>query len=106
MSGVRLSRVLTVSCIALFLFGVFFRAVLYSRIYIAPGDPYGLSDIIEFALGWLLIGLLAASVIASLFLAVKGPRQTRIAAAWLVVVVAVVVVLLEPLHTLAARWSS
>lgn len=105
MTGVRFSRWLSVSCLALFGFGLFFRAVLYSRIYIAPGDPYGLADIIEFGLGWLLIGLLAISVIVALVLAIKGPRNNRIAAAWLAGSVLFIVVLVQPLHNLAAKWA-
>ena len=105
MTGVQVCRWLSISCLGLFGFSLFFRAVLYSRMYIAPGDPYGLSDIIEFLLGWLLIGLLALSGILAGVLALKGPRANRIAAARLVGVGVLIVGLAQPLHNLAAEWG-
>jgi hypothetical protein len=102
---VFVSRCLLVACLGIFLFGLFFRLVIYSRMYIAPGDPYGLSDVIEFLLGWLLIGLLALSVVVSLFLVIKGPREPRLAGTWLGGVVLLIVLLVRPLHDLAVRWA-
>lgn len=106
MTGTKVVRLLSASCIALFAFGLFFRAVLYSRMYIAPGDPYGISDIIEFLLGWLLIGVLGVSVITVIILEIRGPRSNRVAAAWLAGVVIITALLFAPLHTLAAKFSS
>lgn len=106
MTGFQVSRWLSISCLALFGFSLFFRAVLYSRMYIAPGDPYGLSDIIEFLLGSLLIGLLALSAIVAVVLGIRGPRANRIAAGWLVGVGFLIVGLAQPLHNLAAEWGA
>jgi hypothetical protein len=105
-TGIKVVRLLSASCIALFAFGLFFRAVLYSRMYIAPGDPYGISDIIEFLLGWLLIGFLGLSAITVIILGIKGPRSNRIAATWLAGIVTIIALLFAPLHTLAAKLSS
>lgn len=105
LSGVNISRKLIGTCLALFAFGLLFRAVFYSRMYIAPGDPYGLADIIEFVLGWALLGLLGISGITALVLGIKGPRQNRVASAWLVGVVVAIALLLIPLHNLAGRWA-
>jgi hypothetical protein len=100
-----MARLLSLSCVALLVVGLLFRAFLYRRIYIAPGDPYGLADLIEFGLGWLLAGLLVVSAIVSVLLAVRGPRHNRVAAVWLAVVIGGVAVSASPLHTLAARWA-
>ncbi len=83
MMSVKIARLLAASCITLFAFGLFFRAVIYSRMYIAPGDAYGFSDVIEYVLGWLLIGVMGLSAITAITLGFKGPRSNRIAAAWL-----------------------
>jgi hypothetical protein len=105
MSGTRVARLLSLSCVVLFAVGLLFRALLYRHIYIAPGDPYGLADVIEFGLGWLLIGLLVVSTVVLLVLTIRGPRHNRVAAAWLALVIGGVVVLASPLHTLAAKWA-
>ena len=106
MTGRTVARILGVATALLFALGIAFRATLYSRLYLAPGAPYGIADLIEFVLGWLLLGALAASAVAGLVLAVRGPTQNRWAAAGLFVTVIVLLALLDPLHTLAAQWSA
>jgi hypothetical protein len=104
-NGTRIAKILSGSCILVLLSGLIFRGAIYSKIYIAPGDPYGLADIIEYGIGLLLTGLLAISSIVAIILAIKGPPKNRIAAGWLVTVIVSVFLLAAPLHNLAARWS-
>lgn len=82
-----------------------FRFAVYRHLYIAPGDPYGISDVIEWLLWVGLLVVLGCSVFVGLLLAIIGPCANRIAAAWLIGVCVVVAVLVMPLHTLAARWA-
>jgi hypothetical protein len=91
--------------LALFAFGLFFRFAVYRHMYIGPEDPYGISDVIEFLLGCVLLAALAVSVLGAVALAVKGPRKNRVAAAWLFGTCISVVVLLVPLHNLAAKLA-
>lgn len=106
MHGDRLARLLVVSSLALFLVGLVFRAFFYARIYLPPGEPYGVADIIEFLLGWGLIAMLGLSAVSAVALAVRGPKRNRVAAAWLVGVVVVVLVLVRPAHDLAAKLGT
>ena len=106
MSGLRFARLLAIASLVLFLCGLIFRAFFYSRMYLAPGEPYGIADIIEFLLGWALLGLLGLSTIFAAVLAVRGPKHNRVAAAWLAATVVVVLIVVGPLHTLAARVST
>ena len=106
MSGVRIARILGCLCAIIFVVGVGFRAFIYTRLYIAPNEPFGISDLIEARLGFLLLGVLAASVLTCLTLAVRGPKSNRVAALVLFGVVVIIAVALEPSHTLAARWSA
>lgn len=90
----------------LFFFAVlFFRFAVYRHMYLAPDEPYGLSDIVEFLLGSALMLVVGASALFALVLAVRGPRENRVAAAWLFFTCAAIGLLLDPLHTLAARWA-
>ena len=95
------------ACVSLLLLAAMlgFRAFIYSRMYLAPGDPYGVSDLIEFALGLLLMLALAGSAVAAAWLAFVGRRE-RLVACWLGVVVAAVALSAGPLHNLVARWAS
>jgi hypothetical protein len=105
MTGTRIAKALGILSLIIFAVGLAFRAFIYGGMYIAPGDPHGLSDVVEFLLGWLLIGLLSACVLAALLLAVRGPSANRVAAGWLLLLVAVIALLAAPLHELAARWA-
>jgi len=101
----QLAKFLGISAATMLLVGVVFRFAVYRHMYIAPGDPYGISDVIEFILGIGLMVILSVSALAALVLAIRGPRENRIAAAWLFGSCALIVMLVEPLHTLAARWA-
>ena len=106
MSGSKLSRILLATSALLFAIGIGFRAFIYTKLYIAPNEPYGISDLIEFFLGGLLLVIFGISALVAIFLVVRGPKANRVAAAWLVGSIVVMVALLEPLHNLAAQWSS
>ena len=105
MTGAGIAKALGTSSVIVFATGLAFRTFIYGRMNIAPGDPYGFSDVIEFLLGWVLIGLLVASALAALILVVRGARSNRIAAGWPMFLVAALVLLASALHELAARWA-
>ncbi|PHR88938.1 MAG: hypothetical protein COA76_05790 [Moritella sp.] len=62
---------------------LFFRVAIYPRIYIAAGDAYGLSDVLEFLFGCIFLVLLMASVIVSAVLLIKGSLQSKKSAIYL-----------------------
>lgn len=93
-------------CLALFLFMLYFRAFIYSGMYIAPEDPYGISDIIEFLLGSLMIMLYIISAIVAIFLFIKGNTQSKISAFFLIILCLVLYFAFSPLHTVAAKYGS
>lgn len=105
MTGIRSAKALGIASLTVLVIGLAFRAFVYRRIYLAPGDPYGFADVIELLLGWLLVGVLFASAAVAVVLAVKGPKNNRVAAGWLMFVLAAVALLVAPLHELAARWA-
>jgi hypothetical protein len=101
----RLAKFLSASAITGLVVVLVFRFAVYRHMYIAPGDPYGISDVVEFVLGLGLMFVLGISVIAAIALAVRGPKENRIAAGWLLGVCILVAVVVDPLHTLAAKWA-
>ena len=96
-----LGGVMLASLLAMLLF----RFAIYRHMYIAPGDPYGISDFIEFGLACTLALSFVIAVIGAIVLVTKGPRENRIAASWLLVTCAAVYGLADPLHRLAARFA-
>lgn len=101
----KLAKRLAFTCGLLFAVGLFFRFAIYRHMYIAPDAPFGISDLIEAALGFVLIGALAVAAVAALAMLARGPRENRVAALWLLALCVGIVVLAEPLHTLAAKWA-
>lgn len=101
----NLAKVLGISAALTLLVGLVFRFAVYRHMYIGPGSAYGISDVIEFFLGVALMVVLGTSLVAALAMAIRGPRENRVAAAWLAATCALIVVLVGPLHTLAARWA-
>jgi hypothetical protein len=101
----RLAKLLGISTVATL--GVFlvFRFAVYRHMYIAPNEPHGISDVIELLLGLGLMCVLGTSLVAALALAVRGPLENRVAAGWLVGVCLLVAALVDPLHSLAAKWA-
>jgi hypothetical protein len=103
--GSKTAIVLAVLSIALFAFMLYFRATIYAEMYIAPDEPYGISDIIEFLLGCLFIALSGVSGIVALVLFFRGAKQSKISACGLIVLHATMYVSFGPLHTLAANYG-
>lgn len=81
----RLAKNLAFSCAALFLAGMFFRFAIYRHIHIAPDAPFGISDLVEAVLGLLLMAVLAVSALSSVAMLIHGPRENKVAGAWLLV---------------------
>lgn len=106
MRALVVAKVLAGACVALLAFMLAFRAFIYSRLYIAPGDPYGISDLIELGIGLLLIVLLGVTAVAAAWLAIRGPRSNRVAAIWVGLTAGAVAILAGPLHSVVARWAS
>ena len=103
--AVRLAKILGASAVTLLVAILVFRFAIYRHLYIAPGDPYGFSDVIEFYLGCALVFVLAASALSAMALIVVGPRERRVAGGWLMGACAVITLLVLPLHNLAARYA-
>ena len=101
----KLAKLLGGVMVASLLVMLLFRFAIYRHMYIAPGDPYGISDLIEFGLACLLALSFVIAVVGAIVLIVKGPRDNRIAASWLLVACAAVYGLADPLHRLAARFA-
>jgi hypothetical protein len=106
MRATKVATALAISCIAMLIVVLCFRAFVYSRLYIAPGDPYGVADLIELFLGLFLIALLLAGAGSAIWLAARGPWSNRVSAIWVALVVVGVAVTAGPLHTVVARWAS
>ena len=96
---------LAVLSVALFAFMLYFRVAIYAKMYIAPDEPYGVSEIIEFLLGCVFIFLSAVSVIVALVLFFRGRKQSKIFAGGLTVLHATMYLSFGPLHTLAANYG-
>jgi hypothetical protein len=103
-SGRKIAMRLGTTCVILFAVGLLFRFALYRHMYIAPDAPFGVPDLVEFVLGWILILFVGAFVLFGLFLAVRGPKANRVAGASLLFACAAIAALAVPLHTLAAKW--
>ncbi len=106
MRGTRVAAILGGLLLLQFVAGVAFRAFVYADMYIAPDAPYGISDLIEFALGCALLATAVMAILVVVALAAKGPRSNRVAAALLSALLLVLGVLLNPAHTAAAKWSA
>ena len=64
----RAARVLEAAAVSLAIGALLYRATVYWRFTPAPGEPYGVGDIIDFALAMLLFlvcGLCAAAGVAA-----------------------------------------
>lgn len=104
--GSKVVVVLAVLSIALFLYMLYFRAFIYAGMYIAPDDPFGISDIIEFLLGSAFILLSLISGVVSLVLFIRGATQSKILAGGLVVTHAIMYLSFGSMHSLAANYGS
>lgn len=88
---------------SLFIFMLVFRAFIYAGMYIEPGAPYGVSDIIELLLGSVFSVLIAISVFLAGALLVKGSVQSKKSGIFLIVFCGVLFVAYTPLHNIMAR---
>lgn len=58
--------------------GWLFRATLYWTIPVAPGEPYGLGDVLEWLIGITLVGTSVIAIgLAALFAAIRRLRDWR-----------------------------
>jgi hypothetical protein len=73
--------------------------------YKAPNDPYGVSDIIELLLGYCFIFVVLVSIAISLYLIVKKDLIIKKQCGLLIVFSIALVMLVSPLHNLAARLA-
>ena len=87
-------------CLLVFVFALFFRATLYDDMYIAPNEPYGISDVIEFILGMALMVLMGMSVVVSIYLLIRGQAQSKKSSVCLLVFCIFLYFLQSPLHDL------
>ena len=106
MRASRFAIAIAIAVCVQFAIVVGFRAFIYAGMYIAPDAPYGISDVIEFVLGWILIAIGAVTAITALTLLIRGPRPNRIIGALLALLLLALAAALEPLHSAAAEWSS
>ncbi|WP_215426468.1 hypothetical protein [Agarivorans albus] len=70
--------------------------------YIAPGDPYGISDIIEFFLGLLFMALIGVAGLTSLFLLIRGREGERKSGVFLVAFCSAILLVMGPARELAS----
>jgi RsiW-degrading membrane proteinase PrsW (M82 family) len=81
-----------------------FRAFIYADMYIAPGDPYGISDIIELLLYGLFLVLVVLACLFSIVLMIRGKRQNRVSGLLLLLWCVSLVLLFPMLHDIAANY--
>jgi hypothetical protein len=105
MNGVRICRALAWIVSTALVAALVFRAFFYLRMYKAPDDPYGISDILEYLTAMAILGLVVISALVSVYLLIRGPRRNRVAAGWLLAICGADVLLYFPLHDVAARIS-
>ena len=103
--GSKIVIVLSVLSVIQFLFMLYFRAAIYADMYIAPDEPYGISDIIELLLGCIFILLSVVSGIVAIVLLIRGAKQSRVFAGFLIVLHVILYVIFGPLHILAANYG-
>ncbi len=58
--------------------GLLFRGTLYHRLPVAPGEPYGLGDIIELLFYFTLIGTSLCTLLAALVCIARSAWRDRI----------------------------
>jgi hypothetical protein len=99
----RLGTVVLCVCGLSLVWPLVYRATLYARLPLAPGDPYGIADILELVFWVVLVGTSTASaLIGALLLGVRRWRSTRLGLGLLLLGAASVPTYLW-LHRLAAR---
>jgi hypothetical protein len=61
--------------------GLLFRGTLYHRLPVAPGEPYGLGDIIELLIYFTLIGTSLCTLLAALVCCARPVWRDRVGVA-------------------------
>ena len=82
-----------------------FRYFFYNSMYKAPNDPYGISDIIVMLLGYWFMFVVLVSIVISLYLIVKKDLNVKKQSGFLIGFCIALVILVSPLHNLAARLA-
>ena len=85
--------------------GLVYRATVYESIPVAPGDPYGLGDVLELLLYFILIGSSALTLLTALVLSVVPSLRNWRTVAALIGAGLLALPAYFLLHTYAARLS-
>lgn len=85
--------------------GLLYRATVYESIPVAPGDPYGLGDVLELLLYFVLLGSSALTLLTALLLSVVPSLRNWRAVAALIGAGLLALPVYFLLHTYAARLS-
>ena len=87
--AMRIGWLLLWTCAGFLVWTLVYRVTIYSRIPLAPGDPYGIADLLEFGFGLVLLGIAIACVLTgTLLLVVPRWRSVPLALALVMVGVA------------------
>ncbi|MBH0055340.1 hypothetical protein I6F65_00015 [Pseudoalteromonas sp. SWXJZ94C] len=82
-----------------------FRYCFYNSMYLEPNEPYGIADVIELFLGFWFMFVIFISVIISLYLMVKKHPNRKKQSGFLIMFCLALVMLADPLRSLAARLA-
>ncbi|WP_232313380.1 hypothetical protein [Enterovibrio coralii] len=93
-------------CSVLMIGKLAFRAFIYNDMYIAPGEPVGISDVIVLYLYLLLLLLFIVSVLLAIALFIWGEPQSKKSGLLLVLFCVVLFFASPSLYSLAGRLSS
>jgi hypothetical protein len=63
--------------VGLIVLGLVFRALVYPRLGVAPGDAYGVGDVLELLIASALLVASAGALVAALVLGVARPLRDR-----------------------------
>lgn len=80
-----------------------FRAFIYPKMYIAPNDPYGISDLIELGLYCLFLIITSISLLEVGLILWKGDKKLIKHVIYLIALYVILYSLWDFLHSLVAR---
>lgn len=104
------AAVLSAACVLLLLAVLVFRATLYWHLPVAPGEPYGIADLLEFLLGLCLLFFAALAIGLGVILILDrrlGLRRHGVLLLIVGIASAAAAMLLHPLVAkLSAQWWS
>ncbi len=93
----KISNITAGLLIVLALTGLVFRATLYWRLPVAPGEPVGIADVLELFGYLLILALSALSIILALVVALRRRYATAIRVSMIAVLTPLAFYLLHPL---------